>query len=801
MAKTYKIDNIPAELLPQVGGKARGLHLLKKYGYNVPDAFIVTDVAGWEQQENPWREAREEFTRLGCEEAAVRSSATLEDGRDFSAAGQFSTVLNVRGEGLEEAIAACVGSLHSKTATHYSREMLRSAECQMTVVVQRMVKPRCAGVLFSRAPMIPSAILIEAVEGLGENLVSGKVAAQQYRVADGTILTMPENAYLSKEEVLALAEQGKRAENLFGMPMDLEWAIDGKGEICWLQARPITVEGNVGIDEFNCHIGGEDHVYTLGNIGEVMPGAVTPLNLSTNMLALDYGVKATFAQVHCIDIDKTPAYTFISTYYNHVFFNMNNMYLTNHQVYGNSKKSLDIIMCGRELSEYPEPYRKQAPVWKKVRNTVLFLQLVFGGEKARKGMDEAIEKVRFDLTADIKGIYRQILDVFPSFLKVHYYHYCTSYYSGGTTNILMRRLEKYYQDRNTLQSLMAGSLTEIEDFESANVLRMMRKLADEILAEKPEAKGYTAVQLGDYLEHQAGEQVRQSYNIFLQRHGHRGIREMEIRSLSWNQNRESFYTSLQSVITSTNQSHADVSVRHWQEYADELMSMCTPREKKSLMKSVLNARKGVCYREYTKSKLVYALDQYKQAYRKLAEQMAAEGMLPDVDAIYFLTQEEVGRLIEGESALVKKAIARRRIFPQFEEMNFPFVTKGIPQPIVAKSSSNAASFNGTPVSRGIAKGRARVVRCEKDATQLQQGEIMVAESTDIGWTPYYNTIAGLVTEIGSALSHGIVVAREYALPSVVNVSNVMNEIHTGDMVTIDGNTGTVSINRRSEVQE
>jgi len=100
-------------------------------------------------------------------------------------------------------------------------------------------------------------------------------------------------------------------------------------------------------------------------------------------------------------------------------------------------------------------------------------------------------------------------------------------------------------------------------------------------------------------------------------------------------------------------------------------------------------------------------------------------------------------------------------------------------------------LNGTPVSRGVATGPARVVRTTEDAAQLQQGEIMVAGFTDIGWSPFYCLIEGLVTEVGSALSHGGVVAREYALPLVANVSGATNIIKTGDIITIDGEAGTV----------
>jgi len=794
MSKVFELKDIPEEYLPRIGGKASGLNRLIGMGFSVPDGFIITEI----ENGDDFKSAVEKYRNMGLGEVSVRSSASVEDGCDFSAAGQFSTFLNISGEeALVKAIEDCISSLHNKTAESYSKMFFNVSDSHMTVVIQKMVNARCAGVIFSKAPMRPRSILVEAVPGLGENLVSGAVAAQQFYIYNGKIERSPKGrTYISRSEALALADGGKKAQNLFGQPMDLEWAIDADGKIHWLQARPITIEESVTINEFDCDIDGDNYVYTLGNIGEVIPGAVTPLNISTNMFALDWGIKATMMEMHCED-ESIPPFFYISTYYNHMFFNMSNMYRICHKTYGTAKHTCDIIICGHELEGYPDIDIKDDNFFKKLAHTIPLLKLVFSGESARKGMDKTIAAIKFDLSADMDGIYRQILDNFELFKKAHYYHYCTSYYSGGATNILTLLLEKRFEDRNQLQALLAGCLTEIEDFESANVLRTMRTLSLKIVEENPQSRNYSAEELEDYILNRASDSVKQGYSDFMARHGHRGIREMEIRSLSWNQNRKSFFKSLRSVMTSLG-NESKRAEKPWAEYADELLSSSSPREKKRLMKYVLKARKGVCYREYTKSKVIFALDQYKMAYRRLAELMVENEILPDIDTIYFLTQEEIGKLLKGDMSLIKKALARRRIFPQLEQMKFPFVTQGIPEPLSAiNQNSGSKTYRGTPVSRGVASGRARIVNSEEDAAELREGEIMIAACTDIGWTPFYNVIGGLVTEIGSALSHGIVVAREYALPAIVNVADVMNEIHTGDMITIDGNTGTILIDSRA----
>jgi len=790
--KIYDIQNIPEELLPEVGGKARGLYQLIKYGFQVPQAFIITDIG----EDEDYSAAAEKYLESGMKYVSVRSSATLEDGVDFSAAGQFSTFLNINNvEDLKKAAADCVSSLHNKTAQHYANTFLRSAESKMTIVVQKMVKAKCAGVIFSRAPMRPGYVLVECVPGLGENLVSGQMSAQQYRVRDNKVENMPQHSILTRKEAVTLGAGGKKAEELFGMPMDLEWAIDERGIIQWLQARPITISESVTVNELDCELDAADFVYTTGNIGEVMPGAVTPLNLSTNMYALDWGVKQTYIEIGCSKKD-IPPYSYLASYYNHMFFNMTNIYRVNHACYGTTKETSDESICGMVLEGLPGSDMPDAPMWKRIKNTIKFAKIVFGGEEAKTGMNRVVEGLHFDLTQDMHGIYRQIIDKFDSLNWAQYYHYRASYYSGGQSAML-GKLVKDFDNADAFKALVAGCLTQNEEFESANVLRMMRQLAELIVEECPAAANYDIKQLGHYIEQEASPKVLSEYKEFMKRHGFRGLREPEIMSQPWRDNPESFYTSLRSVLVSVGKGSAH-NEKPWTEYAAELCSHYNGLKAKYVMSLIKKARKGVCYREYTKSRTIYVLDQFKQAYRRLAVLMVEAGLLPDDECIFFLLQDEVGKLLAGDQSLVKKAMARRRIFPQLQNLKFPYAQLGVPQPsIEPEPDGKTTSFQGTPVSRGIATGIARVIRNEKDAAELKEGEIMVTTCTDIGWSPYYSIIAGLVTEIGSALSHGVVVAREYALPTVVNASNAMALIHTGDSITIDGNTGRVTINKKA----
>jgi pyruvate,water dikinase len=134
-------------------------------------------------------------------------------------------------------------------------------------------------------------------------------------------------------------------------------------------------------------------------------------------------------------------------------------------------------------------------------------------------------------------------------------------------------------------------------------------------------------------------------------------------------------------------------------------------------------------------------------------------------------------------------------------VEFDDVVSGLPQPVVltAQGLTDDGVLAGRPVSRGAVEGMARVALTLSDAAGLQPGEILIAPITDVGWTPYFSLIAGLATDVGSAVSHGCVIAREYGLPAVVNLRSATRDFKTGDRVRLDGDRGTLTLLHRQEV--
>jgi pyruvate,water dikinase len=175
--------------------------------------------------------------------------------------------------------------------------------------------------------------------------------------------------------------------------------------------------------------------------------------------------------------------------------------------------------------------------------------------------------------------------------------------------------------------------------------------------------------------------------------------------------------------------------------------------------------------------------------------MAEEGLLPDADLVFFFTTDELSTFWGAPSeTAVAHALTRRSALDFQQQFEFPEISVGLPQPLEPQSVEiTDGVLQGRPASRGVVEGLVRVAHTLQEAAELQPGEILVTPITDIGWTPYFSLIGGLVTDLGSSVSHGAVIAREYGLPCVVNTRQATRALQTGNRVRLDGDTGCVTV--------
>lgn len=242
------VDLKAAKDIKLVGGKAYSLHRLINGGFNVPAGFVVTTAAKMKMSDELKSKILAEFDKLGSQKVAVRSSAVAEDGAKDAWAGQFDTFLNVERQGLIEAVEKCWRSANSARAKAYAKDKgIESGG--VAVIVQAMVPASVSGVAFSVHPVSQDRrqMVIEAVEGLAEKLVSGTHTPDTY-IIDKSNFDVLESHLAGNEPILQatrikdVADKIKEIEILFGLPVDIEWSYLNK-QLFILQARPITTLG------------------------------------------------------------------------------------------------------------------------------------------------------------------------------------------------------------------------------------------------------------------------------------------------------------------------------------------------------------------------------------------------------------------------------------------------------------------------------------------------------------------------------------------------------------------------------
>ncbi|MEU4311140.1 PEP/pyruvate-binding domain-containing protein [Nocardia sp. NPDC024068] len=771
------------------GGKAAGLAQLRRLGLAVPVGFVIADASGPGVAEAA-AERFAQMTATGATPVAVRSSAVGEDGDDQSFAGQYDTVLGVESaDAFTAAVRACAASVHSRRASSYSGQH----NATMHVVVQQMVDARAAGVVFTADPATGrrDLMVIDAVNGLGEALVDG-TASPDHIVLDsqGTpaVHEVGEVPVLSPEEITDIRSAAQRAARHWGRPMDLEWAIDRSGKLWWLQARPITtLPGD--LNEMDSPLAGADHVYTRCNIGEMMPGAFCPLTASVSGYAIDYAMQMTQVVARAQAGYEKP-WLQVGYFYGHMFLNLTEGTALSSGLLGNSLEQFSMSICGRVVDELQAQPPK--PFTRRLVNTVRLTTHALSAGPAIRRLGDRIAEFRIPAGDDPRIVLRQLESGVEQYCDVTLTHVRSSSRAAVAANILesvlvrqaVRDGRSEEDGRAEAARLMAGAA----EVESALMLEELQSVVRTIAGDE----AATGEFLGREPDHAVSE-LRVADNAgggalrrFLSRHGHRGYRELCMRDPSWAEDPEGLGTMMQ------------VMLRAAVDPADRGPVHAHVEAPRSVAVGFLArlAQGGARGREETKSKMALMAHALKLGYRHLGEVLAGSGRLPDADLVFFFDRGELHRVVGTEdiTGLVQGARKRREALAFQDSLEFDDVSVGRPAPLIARTQHVITDdqIPGRPAGRGTVEGVVRVAKSIVEARDVQRGEILVAPVTDVGWTPYFTVIAALVTDIGSSVSHGAVVAREYGLPCVVNTLVATRVLRTGDRVRVDGDRGLVT---------
>jgi pyruvate,water dikinase len=781
------------------GGKAYGLSRLAAMGLAVPPAFVLHNARSGSYPGDLERHYR----KLGSGKVAVRSSAPGEDGADASFAGQYESVLNVAGIAeLRRAIDQCVASGAADRALAYWNDQDDEAKAPASgvamnivamniVVVQRMVDAKVAGVVFTADPASArrDLLIIDAVTGLGESLVSGEATPDHYAVNPGGDIVRRQlagdDALLSDTQIAVIARQAREAAAHEGQPLDLEWAIDQDGALYWLQARPITTLPS-DLNEFDSTLPRPDDVLTISNVSEMMPGAVCPLTMSFTGGGIDYGLQHMQVTVGAREFIARQ-WQVTASAYGHLFLNMTGNLVMSAGVLGSDADQTAQTLCGRivpELKDLPP-----LPWPRRLFNTLKLLRYCLRAPKVVARFADELDRFVIEEKATSAAMWEEIAGKSWFFDHCMAVHIQSSALSGFLCAIVENMVSGKSND-STLeeQSEAVRLLAGASQVESAVMLEQLDNLLDRVAKHPAAERGFQTVSVGEAIGWlRSTEPLAAEFEAFLSHHGHRGYRELCMRDPSWGDDLTPLIQSMQAAV------HARLLTGGHRELHPERIEWA--ELSRGLRWILPRTHNAIRRREQTKSQLVELAHRFKTAFRVLGEQMVGEGLLPDADLVCFFTTAELGGYIANPSeSAAAHALARREALAYQQQFEFPEISVGLPEPLETQPVDLADGvLQGRPASRGIMEGVVRVAHTLAEAAALEPGEILVTPITDIGWTPYFSMIGGLVTDLGSSVSHGAVIAREYGLPCVVNTRQATRFLQTGNRVRLDGDAGSVTL--------
>jgi rifampicin phosphotransferase len=771
---------------------------------------------------------------------AVRSSATVEDSAASSCAGQFETVLDVGEARLAEAVRQVWASLWSERAAAYRAARQRGADSPaMAVVIQRQIAAEVSGVLFTCDPVRgdQGRMVLEAVRGLGDALVSGAVTPDRWTVSkepldivDCVFAGGPEGAGVSHESparaaaggileeamVLELCRMGLGIERRQGCPQDIEWAIAG-GTVHLLQSRPVTTGPAAKAPAPE-----DRQVWTNVNVAEVMPDVVTPMTWSV-MEPLATCLLGHYFSKLGIDLAGHRLFGHVG---GRAYFNLNTLVACTRRIPGMRGKGMTQIFGGHQdaaaqsgqikLENMDIPQFKLSLLCVAIRIPRLLLevltfspkkgQAVFG--RIRRTIDDeaALDVSAFSPEELVALIRRTVVDIagdtetfdlgLGMIFALNLYRKCGQWFGDDGPGLASRMLAGTGGNENAQAGLDLWGL--------ANMAAGEETLRQALLAADSFAWLRSALpQTGVSVEFLA------AWDRFMRRHGHHCRGELELMNPRWAETPDYVLRQVQSYLRAIAASDDNflkrqglLAERRRQAVAETRRRLRNPLKRMTFNFLLRKAHGCAPMRESIKSEIVRRCAVLRQWLLQLGGQLTAASVFAERDDVFFLRLEEleaVARPHCDREEYRRRVAIRRREYEAHRAVTPPPIVVGRFDAGKAQASSGAAAapspdgmLTGVAVNPGVVVGPARVIlRAGED--HVLPGEILVAPFTDPGWTPYFLNAAAIVMDIGGILSHGSVVAREFGIPAVVNVGHATRTIRTGQLLEVDGGKGTVRV--------
>jgi len=771
------------------------------------------------------------LTNEGATSFAVRSSAMHEDQEGASAAGMHSTLLNLmREDEVLDAIKVCWSSLFRPRVLSYLRALGEDIPVSVGVVIQAMVPTEVSGVLFTANPLTGDAgeVVINAAYGLGSAVVDGRVTPDTYRVdkatgqlrdqiigdkAQQTVLersggvrevavarAQRERPALSEQQLLQLTDLATRIESHFGDPRDVEWGI-AEHQIYVLQARPVVVP-STGSRRGSRRDRPWDRrkiVWSNANVGEALPGVVTPLTWSVLSQFSDLGFRRAFGAMGCtVPRDAE----LVGDFRGRIYINLTEFSSVMSQVPwihpstlvrlggGQYASELDEVVAERSSTGFflrlPQTVSRYVRENFRLQARVDDFQSYFSDERMRiNGIDpRLLEPSGLDR---MLGDVEHLLDETGSIMLTAYANLLTA------VLVLIGVLRTFARDQGSgfYRELLSG----LQDVASARPGFVLRHVA-ELARDEPEvAERIRTAELSELtVAGLPAGPTRDALRRFVEDYGYRGIREAEIAAPRWSEDPTVMFAAIRSHLSSpTDLDHRVRDLRRTREEAEERFKKSVPFPLRPSVTKLLHVvRRFTRMREDLRGHVVEVLGMFRRVALEASRRIEAREPEAGPDAAFFLTLAEVRRVFHDENERVAIRVQRRRL--EYERNQAlpepPSTFVGFP-PDDAGVASTSKRLRGLAASGGVAEGRVRILRDPSQAADFKRGEVLVVAAADTGWAPLFLAASGVVTELGGPLSHAAIILREYGVPAVVNVTNATRSLRDGDLIRLDGDVGTV----------
>jgi phosphohistidine swiveling domain-containing protein len=763
---------------------------------------------------------------------AVRSSATTEDLGAASFAGQHGTYYYVDETQLIGMTRNCWASLWSKEAVSYrATQGVDHASAYMAVVVQQMVPSEISGVAFTVNPVTGARdeIVIESSWGMGAGIVDGRVTPDRYvlhrdglevkerRIAQkrfrvsttlrkdavARVVQVPtaqsQAATLTTDLVAAIARWAIRAEERFGAPQDVEWAVTD-GHVHVLQSRPVTVSGR---KDFCRNAGGRKYVL----FKPLVENFTDPLTPLTANLFLQGPLARAFVLIGgrvYLDVGLVRAVVPLR--------------LTDEELARLLYLSVEGVPTEPKLSLLRLPAAILLGVVFSLIGANLYVRTAHLPPDFMDGFRRVAESADGDGDLGVPDTWHGLLlgsSLRQTLLAPAGRHVMAVNGSAARYFVWMALLKKilrcYLPDLppDALGLLTSGS----EGVLSADTGRRIWMLAREASRNETVRRLLTANPPDGVLPllrrtREASGFVEQ-LDAFLATFGHRAIKEFELRSPRWEEDPAPVLGMVRNCLLMESdpaEHERKVAQRRAElEHLIEEKLAVRPLERalglrRRLIRYVADRVKYFAtMRENSRFYWIMGVYITRKKILRLEARLIAEGRLKCRDDIFFLEWGEIEKLEGGALGWpnVEERIAeRRREHVRLSKITPPkTIGMELAAPAVPAEprAADGTVLRGQTASPGRCEGVARVILDPTLDLELKPGEILVAPYTDPAWTPLFLTAGAAVVEVGSFLSHAGTVAREYGLPCVVDVPECTTRIRSGDRLLVDGDAGLVRV--------